>query len=233
VDAADSAFCAQHVAALCIDFDEGSLANAFHNGLPVAIASPIVQPAAAGDASLTASPRSSPSAFAAAVAPIADASAARVRYAQPLNVDGVRSAQLQFDMRLLTYTTGQEVDFSALFMTPSDGGAPTRSYFSVSASGMGQLDIEPANAPSVSKAFLIPSDGAWHTYLVELSFTPGGAIATVYVDPSDSDGGPSVLVTTPAPHDPMNSASFELGASVYGPSQAVVVDLDNVVFTTQ
>jgi hypothetical protein len=226
-------FCQQHASAsLCLDFDEGSLAKAFGKGLPVSIQVPLVDPPDAGNAALTASTRSPPYAFAASASPIAGATETRVRYEQPVTISGAGAAKLQFDMRLATYAPGQEIDFSALLMNPADGGGATRSYFAVSIDGTGLIDIEVANNSSVS-AFLIPGDGDWHTYRVELTVSSGLPMAKVYIDPLDADAGPNAVANSMAVVERAQAVSFELGASVYGPSKNAVVEIDNVLFTAE
>ena len=230
-DAPNAPWCTSNAptAVLCADFDEGALTKAYHLGNLVTIPSPTIDPGCAAMVGMVAS--SPPGAFATKVPPIDDGGTLQARYEQPLAGPPASHARLQLDVMLVTYTPGQEVDIAAILLGNADGGAPVRAYLSIDVSGMGLLDSD-RGGPAANMPFAFPADGNWHTYSLDVD-VQSNVTASLRVDDPMEKNAPVAMVNLPGSAFSASESSIEVGNSVYGPSQEVDLDIDNVAFTTQ
>jgi hypothetical protein len=222
-DAPVGPFCeSQHPPSFfCVDFDEGKLSTVYQAGAVTVIPSPTISTGCTGSVGTPA--RSAPGAFIADFPAAAGSGNAYVRYDQPRGATA-NGESLQFDMQLLAYTAGQEIDFASLTFTGSDTDPKVRVYVDVTVSGKGELAADNGTSYKYG-AFDFPTDGQWHTYRLDVDVSPSFESRVLI------DSVPVANATHTATFAATPTASFYLGPAVVAPSAAVRLAMDNAFVT--
>jgi hypothetical protein len=210
--------------ALCIDFDEGSLEQAYVAGAASFITGP---PSVQGSTAALGVPAvSPPAAFVENVEALDAATNVPSGYYEPFAMTATAGTlRLQFDMDVVTLSNAQEIDLAVFYLPPPGDAGPYRTYM-VILSGQGEITTD----QGTSSPFSFPSDGAFHNYRLDLALSASDLTFDLYLDDADAGSAPVAHVSEAPPFAASVNASFGLGPQVYGTSGPVQVNYDNVIF---